>query len=112
MSAAAALCGNEFLLRPMGNICVVGKTEGVVCFEAMCRKADATDQQRRIAELSRVIVESFRDSDFARCMEAAQELSNEFGPGKFSDLYLSLARLYRVEPPGEKFAGQIVLAEK
>jgi adenylate cyclase len=109
---AAELCGKDFLLRPMGNICVVGKTEGVVCFEAICRLADADDRQKRIAELSKVVVDSFRESDFARCVEAAQELSNEFGPSKFSDLYLNLARLYRVEPPGEKFAGQIVLSEK
>ena len=34
---AAQLCGDEFLLRPMGNICVAGKSEGVLCYEPLCR---------------------------------------------------------------------------
>ncbi len=110
--AAAEMCGDEFLLRPMGNICVVGKTEGVHCFDAICRISDATEEQKRFAELSTQIVKAFRESDFAQCMRWADQLKKSFGPSKFADLYLSLAQLYQSEPPGEKFNGQIVLSEK
>ncbi|HEX3357776.1 MAG TPA: adenylate/guanylate cyclase domain-containing protein, partial [Tepidisphaeraceae bacterium] len=110
--AAAELCGDEFLLRPMGNICVAGKSEGVHCFDAICRLSEATDAQKRLAELSTLIVKNFRESEFAECIRWAEQLKKSFGPSKFADLYLSLASLYLSEPPGEKFDGQIVLSEK
>jgi class 3 adenylate cyclase/CHASE2 domain-containing sensor protein len=109
---AAKMCGDEFLLRPMGNLCVVGKTEGVMTFEAICRVADATPEQKRLAELSTKIVEAFRGGDFGWCLEAARSMEKEFGSSKFTELYLNLAQVYLVEPPGEKFDGQIVLSEK
>jgi adenylate cyclase len=109
---AAQLCGEEFLLRPMGNICVAGKSEGVQCFEPLCKVSEATEAQKRLAALSQQVVESFGLSQFDLCLKAAETMEAEFGSSKFTDLYQSLARLYMVEPPGEKFDGQIVLAEK
>jgi adenylate cyclase len=109
---AAQLCGDEFLLRPMGNICVAGKTEGVLCYEPLCLLVDATDAQKRLAKLSQEIVDSFCLSHFDACLEAIQMFETEFGSSKFTTLYQSLARLYVAEPPGETFDGQIVLSEK
>src|SRR5207249_7542619 len=106
---SAQLCGAEFLLRPMGNICVAGKSEGVLCYEPLASLAEATDAQRHMAKLSQEVVETFCRSDFDACLKAAEAMEAEFGSSKFTDLYQSLARLYLSEPPGEKFDGQIVL---
>jgi class 3 adenylate cyclase/CHASE2 domain-containing sensor protein len=109
---AAQLCGDQFLLRPVGNICVVGKSEGVLCYEPLCPTSDATDTLKRYSKLSQDVVDNFCLSHFDPCLKAAETLEAEFGATKFTTLYQSLARLYISEPPGEKFDGQIVLAEK
>jgi adenylate cyclase len=109
---AAQLCGDEYLLRPMGNICVAGKTEGVLCYEPLCRRADATEAQKLMAKLSQEIVDSFCLSHFDACLKATETFEAEFGASKFTSLYQSLARLYVAEPPGDTFDGQIVLSEK
>ena len=109
---ASQLCSDEFLLRPVGNICVAGKSEGVLCYEPLCMRSDATDAQKRIAKLSQDIVDNFCLSHFDPCLKAAEMLEAEFGSTMFTTLYQNLARLYVSEPPGDKFDGQIVLAEK
>ena len=109
---ASQLCSDEFLLRPVGNICVAGKSEGVLCYEPLCMRSDATDAQKRIAKLSQDIVDNFCLSHFDPCLKAAEMLEAEFGSTKFTTLYQNLAHLYVSEPPGDKFDGQIVLAEK
>jgi class 3 adenylate cyclase/CHASE2 domain-containing sensor protein len=109
---AAQLCGDDFLIRPMGNICVKGKTEGVMSYEPLCHMSDATPAQKQLAKLSTEIVDCFRTSEFNECVRCATALEEEFGSSAFTQLYLNLSRLYVVEPPGEKFDGQIILAEK
>jgi adenylate cyclase len=109
---AAQLCGDEYLIRPMGNICVKGKTEGVMSFEPLCHLAEATPAQKQLAKLSAEVVDFFCASEFNECVRCATALEEEFGASAFTQLYLNLSRLYVVEPPGEKFDGQIILAEK
>jgi adenylate cyclase len=108
----AELVGSEFLLRPVGALQVVGKTEGVMTYEAICAVHEATDQQKNLVELSKQMVDLFKMASFDPCIQAARKLEEAFGSSKFTQLYLRLSRRYLMEPPGEGFSGQIVLEEK
>ncbi|HMB96135.1 MAG TPA: adenylate/guanylate cyclase domain-containing protein, partial [Tepidisphaeraceae bacterium] len=110
--ATANMLGDEFLLRPMGNFRVVGRTVGVVTFEAICPRSEAGDKQTRLAEISTRIVENFRQALFDDCINAVRELETDFGSTKFTQLYLELCREYQVAPPENGFNGLIILTEK
>jgi class 3 adenylate cyclase/CHASE2 domain-containing sensor protein len=108
---AAELLNGEFLVRPMGNIKVVGKTEGVETFEALCLTSEATDKQKSLVEMSTCVVERFKSAEFNQCIDAARKLEDTFGSSKFTQLYMHLSRQY-LEAPRDWFDGQIVLVEK
>jgi fido (protein-threonine AMPylation protein) len=106
------MLGEEFLLRPMGNFRVVGRSEGVNTFEALCPLAEATDRQKQAAAISTRIIERFRQSRFEECINAVHEFAELFGSTKFTQLYLELCREYHISPPSNGFNGLIVLSEK
>jgi hypothetical protein len=108
---AAELLDGELLLRPMGRLQVVGKSEGVETFEAICLANEATDKQKQLAELSKTLVEHFKNADFQACIDTARKLEDTFGSSKFTQLYIHLSKQY-AESPKEWFDGQIVLVEK
>jgi class 3 adenylate cyclase len=77
----------DWLLRPVGRICVVGRDEPVLAFEVLGRRAEATDEQRRLAEGSAEMVDAYQAARFADCLRAADALDAEFGPSKLSERY-------------------------
>lgn len=105
------LLGDRYLLRPIGRLQVVGKTEGVMTYEPLAPLSQATEGQRRCAELTRAMVDAYIAADFAACLLAANQLVAEFGESKLAGLYLRLASEYLREPP-VAFAGAIRLEEK
>jgi adenylate cyclase len=106
------LIGDEFLVRPVGLIQVVGKTEGVLTYEVLNRSQDATLEQKRLAEISGRAIDAFIGRRFADCLAALAELEREFGSSKFISFYRELAERYLREPPGDDFDGKVVLTEK
>ncbi len=108
----AELLGDRFLVRPTARLQVKGKTQGVDTCELIARAGDATDAQRRQAELGKAIFDAFVASDFAACLKAVDTLEAEFGPTKLTEAYRELSEQYLKAPPTNDFDGQIVLHEK
>jgi len=106
------LIGDEFLVRPVGCIQVVGKTEGVLTYEVLNRSKDATPPQMRLAEISRRAVDAFLARKFDECLASIDEMQREFGESKFVSLYRELAENYLRHPPGDEFDGKVILTEK
>jgi class 3 adenylate cyclase len=105
------LMHGEFLTRPIANIRVAGKLNCVVVHEPLCLIADAADRDREISKCTSDVFEAYRVADFARCIQAAKQLEDKFGPSKFARYYLHLAK----HPPADlsdMCDGQIVLTEK
>jgi adenylate cyclase len=107
----AQLIGTEFLIRPVGKLQVVGKTEGVETFEAVCMYDEATEKQKTLVQLSADVVAHFKAATFDACIQAARVLEETCGSSKFTQLYMRLSRHYLQAPPNG-FDGQIVLEEK
>ena len=106
------LLGGRFLVRPTARLQVKGKTEGDDTCELIARTDQATDQQRRQAELGKAVFDAFVKSDFAACLKAVELIEAEFGKTKLTKAYHELSEQYLKEPPGDGFDGQIVLHEK
>ena len=110
--ARQLLSDDEFLVRPIGKLQVVGKTEGVMTYEPICRRADATATQIKLAEMTTRLVEAFGAAQFACCIKLAEEMETVFGAGKLTLLYAKLSKRYLADPPSGEFEGLIVLDEK
>jgi adenylate cyclase len=107
------LAGDKFLFRPVATLQVVGKKESIITYEALARKDEADDRQRRLAQLTGVVVRAFVAKDFDGCCEAIDELEEEFGPSKLTKLYHSQCEECMTKPPDEEeWVGSISLREK
>ena len=104
--------GGEFLVRPVAKLCVVGKTQAVMTYEVLALEGEATPEQRRLAEMTREMVDCFAGARSAACIEAAARLEAAFGESKLSHLYRDKSLRHLQDPPAGEFNGQIALTEK
>jgi class 3 adenylate cyclase len=109
---ARELIGERVIMRPIGKIQVVGKTKGVMTFEALSLAETATDAERQLAALTHDVVTSFMNGLFDNCLVALARLEAGFGSSKLVLLYRLYCERYLKEPPPSGFDGQIVLSEK
>jgi class 3 adenylate cyclase len=108
------LAGEEHgvLLRPVGQIRVVGRDEPVEAFEVMCRESEATPGQRRLADLTREMVGAYADAKFEQCLELARQIDAEFGESKLTKLYRERCEHFSETAPEASFDCTLTLAEK
>jgi hypothetical protein len=102
---------DRYLVRPLGRLQVVGKTEGVMVYEPLAERDAATDAQRRHVEMTAAMFEAYRDGDFDTCRRASGALDEAFGPSKLTTLYRASCDFYEKTDRAD-FAGQIVLSSK
>ena len=89
----------------------VGRKQWVMAYEPLCEMTLATDEQRRLAELTTAVYDAYVAGDFSGCIEAANWLDRAFGASKLTALYCEACNQHIKEPP-TNFEGQIVLKEK
>jgi class 3 adenylate cyclase len=106
------LLGDKFLVRPVGKLQVVGKREGVMTYEPLAAKDEATPEQRRLCEVSAELVGAYVAGEFAKCIAVADRMDQEFGATKLAALYRRASAQYLETPPGADFVGNLVLTEK
>jgi len=109
---ARELCGERILFRPIGRIQVMGKSEGVMTYEPLALAEKATDQHKKLAELTSEVVNSFMAGNFQACLEGIGRLEVAFGGSKLANLYRKLCEQYLKEGAPAGFDGQIILSEK
>ncbi len=107
----AELIGSQFLLRPVAQLQVVGKSEFVMVYEPLAPMDQATDEQKKLAESTKKMVDAYIAGDFAKCIEEADFIEGFFGVSKLPTLYRKLSKRY-LETPPEHFEGGISLTEK
>jgi len=106
------LIEDKFLVRPVGRLQVVGKTQGVMTYEPLAKIDDATAEHRLIVSLSAELVAAYVSGDFGKCIEVANRMDAELGQSKLAALYRRTCEKCIETPPGEDFAGNITLTEK
>ena len=111
LSRTKELCGDHVLFRPIGKLQVVGKSEGVMCWEPLGFVADATDDQKQLTDLTIAMVEPYLVGDFEACIAAANKMEQALGSVKLATLYRGLSEEYKLNLP-DSFDGQIVLSSK
>jgi len=106
------LMGDSILARPVGRLVVVGKTQGVMVYEPLAMRAEATDAQKNLVSLTAEVVKAFQAADFAGCLKKVEAMEAAVGASKITKLYRELSEEYLATPPGEPFDGCITLSEK
>ena len=101
------LCGNRFLVRPVGHFLVVGKSEGVMVYEPLAYAGEATEGLRNLADLTQAMVQAQREGKRERCRMAIDQMEKHLGSSLLTGLYREL-----VENSDSDFGGPIVLAAK
>ncbi len=105
------LLEGRFLCRTIGELQVVGKSEGMKVYNPLDWTDKATDEQREIVRLFEDVVTAYTDGDFKRCIQAINVYEKTFEPYKLSKTYRELCEQYIAKPP-EEFLGRIVLSSK
>ena len=101
-----------FVIRPIANLRVVGLMRAVMVYEPLAYADEATDFDKRTAQLTRTIFESFRDKNFDGCLTAVEGMDQELGASKLSEFYRQLCDGYIRNSPPPEFAGEIILSTK
>lgn len=109
---ARELIGDRFLVRPVGNIQVAGKTGGVRVHEPLCNADEATDQKKQMVQMVGDMVDAFMGGQFGECLQHAEKLEQVGDSATLCGLYRQQCRLRIENPPVEGFDGLIKLAEK
>ncbi|MHC4996392.1 MAG: adenylate/guanylate cyclase domain-containing protein, partial [Planctomycetota bacterium] len=105
------LLENKYLLRPLANLQVVGKSEGVMAYEPIALVGESTDEQKRYVVLTADMVDAYLEGRFTDCITASEKLAEEFGQSQLIGLYREACETYLEEPP-EEFAGLLTLTSK
>jgi adenylate cyclase len=103
---------SRFLLRPVGKLLVVGKSEGVMTYEPLAPFDDATPQDMILATMGTEMIAAYFARDFEKCIEFADRMDAQLGPTKLPGLYRKAALKYIENPPGAEFQGNLILTEK
>jgi adenylate cyclase len=103
---------SRFLLRPVGKLLVVGKSEGVMTYEPLAPFDDATPQDMILATMGTEMIAAYFARDFEKCIEFADRMDAQLGPTKLPGLYRKAALKYIENPPGTEFQGNLILTEK
>jgi len=108
----AELIGDRYLLRPIGRLQVIGKTEGVMVYEPLSAAGSATRKQERVVELSSEIFDRYVAARFEDCLAKIEAMEKELGTHKWTDLYRQQCQHHIANPPVNGFHGNIVLTSK
>jgi class 3 adenylate cyclase/CHASE2 domain-containing sensor protein len=106
------LCDGKYLVRRIANIVVKGKREAVMAHEPLGLAEKASDEQRRLVDMTNAMVDAYVAGDFKKCLDAASKLDEAFPTEKTLVVkYRELCEHYLAHPP-EQFNGTILLSEK
>jgi class 3 adenylate cyclase/CHASE2 domain-containing sensor protein len=111
-AVTADMVESRVLLRPIGRLMVVGKTELVMVYEPICPEEEASAMQRDLVDLSKSVVDAFIAGHFRECKNAVNMLEGIFGASEFCTLYRCVCDGHLATPPSTDFKGALVLHGK
>ncbi|MHB1155998.1 MAG: CHASE2 domain-containing protein [Phycisphaerales bacterium] len=109
---AHELVKEQMLARPIGRIRVVGRSQAETVFELLNTHADATDDQRRLADQTRDALDAFFAADFQTAIHRFTAIRETFGHAKLYDLYLAAAHDHLANGQPPDFDGTLALTTK
>lgn len=104
--------GEGFLFRPVGVIRVLGMETGVMAYETLAWRKDATDRQKQIAAISAKLCAAFSTGEAQACLTAIDELEAIEGPTKLTNAYREICTPHASGAQQGAMPKEIVLAEK
>jgi len=106
---------NGFLTRELGRFILKGKIESISIYELVCRKKEASDQQRIKCMTFAEVLDPFRKGHWKEAEEAIEKFRDSiksFGEDGPSLFFSDLCKKYIKKPPREPWDGVVPMEEK
>lgn len=95
----------DFLFRMLDRVRVKGKVEGVVVYEAVSRKSEASLELIHEIELSNIALNFYFDGNWGKALELFTELKQVHPDVKFYKLYIDRLAEFEKNPPPSDWGG-------
>lgn len=102
----------DFLLRPLDFLAVVGKTEALRVYELMARCDEATAEQRTLAGLTTEALQAYHDRQFPRALSLFTQIQERFPTDGLATVLRSRTETFLHMPPLESWDGVWYATEK
>lgn len=110
--AAAEAVQDQYLLRPVGRLQVVGRSEAVMCFEPMCLLTEAGLPRRKIVNVTHDMIQAYTEKRWDDCLSLARTLL-ELDPSMSKLVALYEKNItHQQQNPDADFDGRIELTSK
>jgi len=103
---------DDFLVRNLGEFLLVGKSKPIMVYELICRKEDASKQQKELCAIFNEALNSYRHQSWNQAIAKFHNTAKIFGEDGPSRFYRVLCKKYRKNPPGETWTGLVSLTSK
>lgn len=101
-----------FLTREAGSFRLKGKVQPIVVHELICCMGECEDKQKKTCELFSEALRAFRRQSWDEAKEKFQASIENSGEDSLSSFYQKYCDVYKKNPPGGGWNGQIDLVEK
>lgn len=110
--ATAEAVQEHYLLRPIGRLQVVGRSEAVMCFEPLCPLSQAGHPRRKLVQMSHDLIQAYTEKRWDDCLAIAKEVvAHDPDSQTLVDLYRLNIQKQQNEPTAD-FDGRIELTSK
>ncbi|MBL0701458.1 MAG: adenylate/guanylate cyclase domain-containing protein [Desulfosarcina sp.] len=103
---------DDFLVRNLGEFLVVGKSKPIMVYELICRKGDASKQQKELCTIFDEALNFYRNQSWNQAIAQFHNTAKIFGEDGPSRFYRILCEKYKKNSPGETWTGLVCLNSK
>jgi adenylate cyclase len=109
-----ALIGADFLVRRLGLIVLVGKTQPTVVYEVLAEKSDLAMSRMSVEGVERYekAFDDFLARNFEKSETGFAACATDYPEDHCIKRYLAASREFRVTPPPDDWDGRIVMTTK
>jgi adenylate cyclase len=108
------LIGNDFLVRRLGLIVLMGKTTGTLVYEVLAEKTDIASSRMSPGGIERyeTAFDDFLARRFAQAEAGFAACAKDYPDDHCAKTYLAASREFLLTPPPDDWDGRIVMTSK
>jgi adenylate cyclase len=103
---------DDFLVRNLGEFLVVGKSKPIMVYELICRKEEATKQQKELCAIFDEAMNFYKNKSWNQAIAKFHNTAKIFGKDGPSRFFSDLCEKYKKNPPDETWTGIVRLDVK
>jgi len=102
------IASDQYFFRPVGKLKLRNRKGGVMTYELACRTSEASEKDRKEAEVMQAMISAFGAAAFEGCLQLLDKMDQLYGKNKLRARYRERCEEYRAGAVPEGFEGQII----